>query len=81
MKYFIRTTSKFISFKMIFIFVLGIIINSCVSVKPYQKAYLNDSEMKLASRTVERFESYFHFYREGSAGANGGKTGGGCGCN
>ncbi|HQU60405.1 MAG TPA: DUF4266 domain-containing protein, partial [Saprospiraceae bacterium] len=27
------------------------------------------------------FESYFQFYREGAAGANGGKTGGGCGCN
>ena len=56
-------------------------LSSCVSVKEYQKAYLNDGDMQLANRSVERFESYFQFYREGAAGANGGKTGGGCGCN
>jgi hypothetical protein len=50
-------------------------------VKEYQKVYLNDSEMALSDRSVERFESYFQFYREGAAGANGSKTGGGCGCN
>lgn len=54
---------------------------SCTSVKEYQKAYLNDAEMTLANRPAEQFESYFQFYREGAAGANGGKTGGGCGCN
>ena len=54
---------------------------SRTSVKEYQKAYLNDAEMSLANRPAEQFESYFQFYREGAAGANGGKTGGGCGCN
>lgn len=54
---------------------------SCTPVKEYQKAYLNDAEMNLANRPAEQFESYFQFYREGAAGANGGKTGGGCGCN
>lgn len=54
---------------------------SCTSVKAYQKAYLNDGEMNLANRPSEQFESYFQVYREGAAGANGGKTGGGCGCN
>jgi hypothetical protein len=54
---------------------------SCVSVKEYQKQYLNDAEMELAARKAERFETSFQTYREGAAGANGGKTGGGCGCN
>ncbi len=53
----------------------------CTSVKPYQKAYLNDAEMALSARKSERSENSFQSYREGAAGANGGKTGGGCGCN
>ena len=56
-------------------------LTSCVSVKAYQKQYLNDAEMELASRKAERFENSFQSYREGASGANGGKTGGGCGCN
>ena len=54
---------------------------SCVSVKAYQKMYLNDSEMELAAKKIEVFETNFEAYREGAAGANGGKVGGGCGCN
>lgn len=54
---------------------------SCVSVKEYQKQYINDSEMELSARKTEAFESSFQSYREGASGANGGKTGGGCGCN
>jgi len=53
----------------------------CVSVKAYQKVYLNDEDMKLASKTVETPETNFESYREGAGGANGGKVGGGCGCN
>lgn len=56
-------------------------LSSCTAVKSYQKMYLNDAEMKLAGRKVAKIETYFQFYREGAAGANGGKTGGGCGCN
>ena len=56
-------------------------LSSCVSVKAYQKAYLNDEDMKLASKTVETPETNFESYREGAGGANGGKVGGGCGCN
>jgi hypothetical protein len=54
---------------------------SCNSVKEYEKEKINDPEMKLASRLSERFETNFQVYREAAAGANGGKTGGGCGCN
>jgi hypothetical protein len=37
--------------------------------------------MILANRKVEKTELNAQTYREGSSGANGGKTGGGCGCN
>ena len=53
----------------------------CTSVKEYQKMYLNDSEMELAARKTQKFETSFQLYREGASGANGGKSGGGCGCN
>ncbi|WP_342645841.1 DUF4266 domain-containing protein [Mucilaginibacter sp. CSA2-8R] len=57
------------------------LLASCVSVKPYQKNKLNDSEMELRARTAQKFEQSFQLYREGASGANGGKSGGGCGCN
>ncbi len=62
--------------------IASIILNtSCTSVKAYQKNKLNDAEMSLSSRKVEKTELNFETYREGASGANGGKTGGGCGCN
>ncbi|MDB5134753.1 MAG: hypothetical protein JWP37_1356 [Mucilaginibacter sp.] len=54
---------------------------ACSSVKQYQKNRLNDSEMELSARKVQKFEQSFQLYREGGSGANGGKSGGGCGCN
>jgi hypothetical protein len=54
---------------------------SCQPVKEYQKSRLNDAEMQLAARKSQQFEQNFQGYREGASGANGGKTGGGCGCN
>jgi len=56
-------------------------ICSCTSVKEYQKNRLNDSEMELSARKIQKTEISFQSYREGASGANGGKTGGGCGCN
>lgn len=68
--------------KKLAIVAIGLIsLSSCVAVKEYDKVMLNDEEMYLASKSLERFETNFQMYREGSAGANGGKTGGGCGCN
>jgi len=55
--------------------------SSCTAVKEYQKNKLNDAEMSLSSRKIEKTELNFQSYREGASGANGGKTGGGCGCN
>ncbi|CAM3967145.1 DUF4266 domain-containing protein [Flavobacterium antarcticum] len=54
---------------------------SCEAVKPYQKSKINDSEMVLANRKIQKTENSFQTYREGASGASGGKTGGGCGCN
>ena len=56
-------------------------MGSCTTVKEYQKNKLNDSEMVLNNRKVEKTEMSFQSYREGASGANAGKSGGGCGCN
>ncbi len=55
--------------------------SSCTAVKEYEKVYINDPYMVLGSKKIDRFDNNFQAYREAAAGANGGKTGGGCGCN
>jgi Domain of unknown function (DUF4266) len=67
--------------KLCFALTSVIILASCAHVKEYQKSRINDSEMILGNRKVEKNELNFQSYREGASGANGGKTGGGCGCN
>ncbi len=54
---------------------------SCVAVKGYEMVNLNDPDMVLSPSGQEGQQSIFQSYREGASGANGGKTGGGCGCN
>ncbi len=56
-------------------------LSSCVVVKEYEKVNLNDPDMALSDKKVDRNVTTMHSYREAAAGANGGKTGGGCGCN
>jgi hypothetical protein len=58
-----------------------LVFQSCTVVKEYEKEKINDVDMKLAARTAEKYETTFQVYREAAAGANGGKSGGGCGCN
>ena len=62
-------------------FTVALVFSSCQSVKEYQKSRINDAEMELGYRKVERGDLSFQTYREGASGANGGKAGGGCGCN
>ncbi|HEV8083152.1 MAG TPA: DUF4266 domain-containing protein [Chitinophagaceae bacterium] len=62
-------------------FISTVLFASCTTVKEYQKNKLNDSEMILGNRKIEKTELNFQSYREGGSGANSGKTGGGCGCN
>ncbi|MCP4977957.1 MAG: DUF4266 domain-containing protein [Maribacter sp.] len=67
--------------KGVLLVLFGVLSTSCVVVKEYDKVYLNDEEMVLSAKGSERFETNFQIYREAAAGANGGKSGGGCGCN
>jgi hypothetical protein len=71
---------KFSSLVVLF-FTMIFFASSCTTVKEYQKGRLNDAEMELGSRKIQKTEMSFQSYREGASGANGGKTGGGCGCN
>ena len=41
------------------LFLMGIMGTSCVSVKAYEKMYLNDSDMVLSSRKVENYQNTF----------------------
>jgi hypothetical protein len=52
----------------------------CTEVRRYQRARLNDYQMRLGKSEIERTDEEMHAYREGAAGG-GGKTSGGCGCN
>ena len=68
-------------FKLSLLISSAFFLHSCAGPKAYQKIYLNDAEMELSPKKAEKFEMNFQVYREGASGANGGKTGGGCGCN
>tara|TARA_B100000767_G_C19327924_1_gene354420 strand:- start:134 stop:286 length:153 start_codon:yes stop_codon:yes gene_type:complete len=50
-------------------------------VPEYSKTFLNDDEMDIGLSDTESLSNNSKTYREGSQGANGGKNGGGCGCN
>lgn len=67
--------------KVLLLMVIATGLTSCMAVKPYEKMNLNDPNMKLSANSIDRFETNFQVYREAASGANGGKTGGGCGCN
>lgn len=67
--------------KIIVNLLLLVLVSSCVTVKEYQKINVNDPDMVLSAQKIEKYEITFQTYREAAAGANGGKTGGGCGCN
>ncbi|WP_289039703.1 DUF4266 domain-containing protein [uncultured Zobellia sp.] len=56
-------------------------MHSCVVVKEYEKVNLSDPDMTLSDKKCDRNVTIAHSYREAAVGANGGKTGGGCGCN
>jgi hypothetical protein len=56
-------------------------IGGCRSVKPYQRSYLNDFNMKLGKSDIDKPDESVHSYREGASGGGAGKASGGCGCN
>jgi len=67
--------------KLTMLVLMAMAFTSCTVVKEYEKVNLNDPDMVLSQKKVNRFETNFQVYREGASGANGGKSGGGCGCN
>ena len=67
--------------KIIMLFLVSCFFTSCVVVKEYEKVNINDPDMTLSDKPCDRNVSTAHSYREAAVGANGGKTGGGCGCN
>ena len=67
--------------KIIFVLLVSLSFSSCVVVKGYEQVNINDPDMALSPTSIDRFQTNFQAYRESASGANGGKTGGGCGCN
>lgn len=65
---------------LIIVLILGT-VTSCTVLKEYEKVNLNDPDMVLEDKKCDRYVTTMHSYREAAVGANGGKTGGGCGCN
>ncbi len=66
------------------LFLVGVVLlvlSACTTLKEYEKININDPDMVLADRKIDKFQTTFQSYREAASGANGGKTGGGCGCN
>ena len=54
---------------------------SCASIKPYERIYVNDPEMKMETDAGGSFRSYVYSIREGATPAGRRKSSGGCGCN
>lgn len=67
--------------QIIYVIIATTFLSSCMVVKEYEKVNLNDPDMALSNKKCDRNISTMHSYREAAVGANGGKTGGGCGCN
>lgn len=60
--------------------ILALAASGCATVQPWERDILALEEMALDDDACHRFERNFEVYREGAVGANGGKSGGGCGC-
>lgn len=67
--------------KIVIVLTTIILSSSCTTLKEYEKININDPDMVLSDKKLNKFETNYQVYREGASGANGGKAGGGCGCN
>jgi hypothetical protein len=59
---------------------IAVALSSCATVKPYERAYLNDQEMQVGTSASAQFEDYYQSIREGSVPSGNAKTSDGCGC-
>jgi len=64
----------------IFAFFLVLATTGCATVEPWERDHLALEPMSADGSPCQRFEHNQEVYREGAVGANGGKSGGGCGC-
>ena len=71
----LATAAKISLALLLFAFVSG-----CASVQPWERDVHALGPMQLDDQMTHRFERNVEVYREGAVGANGGKSGGGCGC-
>jgi Domain of unknown function (DUF4266) len=81
MKPLFSNSIKSITIKILLLMFGLCLFASCKAVKPYQKIYLNDSEMQFDVSSNKKFEQYVHSIREGATPVSGSKSSGGCGCN
>jgi hypothetical protein len=56
-------------------------LSSCANLADYQKTFVNDNELQIGLSSIESLNNNAKTYREGTQGANNGKSSGGCGCN
>jgi len=67
--------------RLLLILLALICLNSCVSLKPYERQYINDPDMQMGSDAGKSFRNYIFSIREGAVPADDQKASGGCGCN
>lgn len=67
--------------KLISSLCIVLLITSCVSVKPYERQYINDPEMQMGIDSGKSFNNYVNSIREGATPTGSTKGSGGCGCN
>lgn len=58
-----------------------LMLQSCVSLKPYERVYIDDPDMQLGLDAGLSFQHYIFSIREGAIPAGTSKASGGCGCN
>jgi hypothetical protein len=61
--------------------ILLVLFTSCVSIKPYERQYINDPEMEMSNDAGKNFSNYVYSIREGAIPAGSTEASGGCGCN
>ena len=68
--------------KKLFVLLCAVLVlQSCATVPAWQRAWLEDPDMRFGKDfSGSQHESNLS-YREGAAGASGAHSGGGCGCN
>ena len=63
-----------------FLLITIMAVSGCATVKPWERGTLSVEAMSLDDDHSQSMERSIEVYREGAVGANGGKSGGGCGC-